>query len=106
MFPLFTGLNHPLFDQLNPFKWHSVQTNPIGFYGESGIAELFEAGTTTDEHVVEPRGEGDRDETAHGCGIDGFGVGPLPRLFVTGTRNRLACMPVDWGKSWEPAHVP
>jgi len=21
-----------LFDQLNPFKWHFVQTNPIGFY--------------------------------------------------------------------------
>jgi len=22
---------------------------------------------------------------------------------VTGTRDRLACMPVDWGKLWEPA---
>jgi len=32
LFPLVTGLNHPLFDQLNPFKWHFVQTNPIGFY--------------------------------------------------------------------------
>jgi len=30
LFPLVTGLNHPLFDQLNPFKWHFVQTNPIG----------------------------------------------------------------------------
>jgi len=24
---------------------------------------------------------------------------------VTGTRDRLACMPVDQGKSWEPAHI-
>jgi len=32
LFPLVTGLNHPLFDQLNPFKWHFAQTKPIGFY--------------------------------------------------------------------------
>jgi len=24
---------------------------------------------------------------------------------VTGSRDRLACMPVDRGKSWEPAHT-
>jgi len=24
---------------------------------------------------------------------------------VTGSRDRLACMPVDQGKSWEPAHA-
>src|SRR5712672_1940685 len=24
---------------------------------------------------------------------------------VTGTRDWLVCMPVDWGKSWEPAHT-
>src|SRR5712672_509097 len=24
---------------------------------------------------------------------------------VTGTRDWLACMPVDWGKLWEPAHI-
>ena len=24
---------------------------------------------------------------------------------ITGTRDRLACMPVDRGKSWEPAHT-
>jgi len=50
--------------------------------GEGSVAELFEAGTTTNEHVMEPRGEGDRDETAHGRGIDGFGVGALPGLLV------------------------
>ena len=26
-------------------------------------------------------------------------------ITVTGTQDRLACMPVDWGKSWEPAHT-
>jgi len=31
---------------------------------------------------VEPRREGDRDETAHGRGVDRFGVGAFPRLFV------------------------
>jgi len=36
----------------------------------------------TDEHVVEPRGEGDRDETAHGRGINGLGIGTLARLLV------------------------
>ena len=25
---------------------------------------------------------------------------------VTGSRDRLTCMPVDQGKSWEPAHTP
>ena len=50
--------------------------------GEGSVAELLEAGTTADEHVVEPRGEGDRDETAHGRGIDGLGVRTFSGLFV------------------------
>ena len=51
--------------------------------GEGSVAKLFETGTTADEHVVEPRGEGDRDEATHGRGIDGFGIGTLSRLFAT-----------------------
>ena len=55
-----------------------------------GVAELLEVGGAADEHVVEPRGEGDRDETAHGRSIDWFGIGPFSRLLV-------AREPVDAG---------
>jgi len=51
--------------------------------GEGSVAELLEMSTTADEHVMEPGGEGDRDETVHRCGIDGLGVRALPGLFVT-----------------------
>jgi len=50
--------------------------------GKGGIVEFFETSATADEHVVEPRGEGDRDETVHRRGVDRFGVGSLPRLLV------------------------
>src|SRR5712671_4374431 len=49
-----------------------------------GVTELFEVGGTTDEHVMEPRGEADRDEAAHRRGEDRLAVGTLPRLLVTG----------------------
>jgi len=47
-----------------------------------GVAELFEVGGASDEHVVEPRGEADGDVTSYGRGEDGFAVGALPRLFI------------------------
>jgi len=49
-----------------------------------GVAELLEVGGTTDEHVVEPRGKADRDETSDGCGEDGPAVGAFPRFLVAG----------------------
>jgi len=55
---------------------------------EGSVAELFEMGTMPDEHVMEPRGESDRDEATYGRGIDRLGVGPLPGFLV-------ACEPVD-----------
>jgi len=59
-----------------------VSNNAEVVGGKGGVAELFKAGATPDEHVVEPGGQSDRDETAHGRGIDWLGVGPLPRLLV------------------------
>src|SRR5712671_952937 len=49
-----------------------------------GVAELLEVGGTSDEHVMEPRGEADRDETSHRRGENGLAVGTFPRLLVTG----------------------
>jgi len=49
-----------------------------------GVAELLKVGGTTDEHVVEPRGEADRDEASDGRGEDGLAVGALPWLLVAG----------------------
>src|SRR6267154_990233 len=37
--------------------------------GVGGISELLEVGGPTDEHVVEPRGEADGDESSHGRGV-------------------------------------
>src|SRR5712671_1550404 len=47
-----------------------------------GVAELFEVGGATDEHVVEPRGEADGDEPADGRGENGLAVGTLPWLLA------------------------
>jgi len=52
--------------------------------GVGGVTELLEVGGAADEHVVEPRGEADRDETAHGRGEDRLAVRAFPRLFITG----------------------
>src|SRR5882672_7284460 len=49
-----------------------------------GVAELLEVGGTTDEHVMEPRGEADGDETSDGRGEDGLAVGAFPRFLVAG----------------------
>ena len=49
---------------------------------EGGIAELFEAGTTPNEHVMEPGGQSDRDEAAYGRSIDRLGVRPFSGLLV------------------------
>src|SRR5712671_4645980 len=52
--------------------------------GERGVTELLEVGGPTDEHVVEPGGQGDGDVTAHGCSIDRLAVGAFSRLLVPG----------------------
>ena len=50
--------------------------------GERGVTELFEVGGPTDEHVVEPGREGDRDKPSYGRGVDRFTVGAFSRLLV------------------------
>jgi len=50
--------------------------------GERSVAELLKVGGPTNEHVVEPRGERDRDETSYGCGVDWLAVGALSWLLV------------------------
>ena len=49
-----------------------------------GVAELLEMGGAADEHVVEPRGEANRDVPSYRRGEDRLAVGTLPRLFVAG----------------------
>jgi len=50
--------------------------------GECGVAKLLEVGGTTNEHVVEPGRQGDRDETAYGRGIDRLAVRTFSGLLV------------------------
>src|SRR5712671_4561277 len=52
--------------------------------GVGGVTELLEVGGPTDEHVVEPRGEANRDVPSYRRGEDRLAVGTLPRLFVAG----------------------
>jgi len=52
----------------------------VGVVG--GVAELLEASGPPNEHAVKPGGQGDRDKTAHGCGVDGFATGTFSRLLV------------------------
>jgi len=58
--------------------------------GVRGVTELFEVGGSADEHVVEPGGESDGDETPHGRGVDGLAVGTFTGLLV-------ASEPMDTG---------
>ena len=66
--------------------------------GERGVTELLEVGGPADEHVVEPRGEGDWNVTAHRGGVNGLAIGTFPWLLVareTMNAGGVAGMEVD-----------